>query len=73
MQMKFTPPKEYKNTQFSVDFSVLDRHVVLNESPYTSELTIPDDVPVGTYKVACTAKGSNWETSISQSLSFRVE
>ena len=75
MRIQFTPPAGYEKKAFSVSFSVLDKQVVVDKSPYAYELTIPDDVPVGDYEIDCSAMCKEWSegSSCRQAISFRVE
>lgn len=75
LQLKFTPPEEYNKKSFSVDYQVLDKTVTITNSPYIYEITIDNDVPVGSYIVYCSAMCEEWSegSSCKQSIRFRVE
>lgn len=75
LQLKFMPPEDYKNKSFSVDYQVLDKTATITSSPYIYEITIDDDVPVGSYVVYCSAMCEEWSegSSCKQSIRFRVE
>lgn len=75
LQLKFTPPEGYNKKSFSVDFQVLDKTATITSSPYVFEITIDNDVPVGSYIVYCSAMCKEWSegSSCKQSIRFRVE
>lgn len=76
LQLKFTPPEEYKKNKFTVNFQVLDIDTNVVNSPYIYEITLADDVPVGTYIATCSAMCEEWNeqsSSCKQSIAFRVE
>lgn len=75
LQLKFTPPKEYKKRKFQVEFQVLDVVINVTESPYTYEIAIPGDTPVGSYVAFCSAMCEDWTegSSCKQHIAFRIE
>ena len=75
MQLKFTPHEKYEKETFTVNFQVLDKKRQVNYSPYVYELTIADDVPVGTYLANCSAicELGSYKQTIKISILFRVE
>lgn len=75
LQLKFTPPEDYKKDQFTVTFGILDVNPIVKVSPYIYEMKIEDDVPVGSYIATCSAICEKWSegSSCTQSIRFRVE
>ena len=78
MRIQFLPPN--KNA-YRVRIKVLDIDTTIEKYPYIYEMTIPDDVPVGSYMVICSAQsysvGENntYNNTIckEQSVGFRIE
>lgn len=75
MQLKFTPPEKYENTKFTVNYQLLDINTLIRNSPYIFEMTIADDVPIGSYYIYCSAMGEDWDNQSHciQTLDFRVK
>jgi len=75
MRLGFTPPKEYEKSKFSVVYEIFDIIATVTERPYEYELTVSEDIPVGTYSVTCSAMCEKWmdSSSCSQTMTFRVD
>lgn len=75
LQLKFTPPDDYKKKKFTVRYKLFDLDIEVHQSPYIYELIIPEYIPIGSYLVVCSAMCEDWDdqSSCTQAISFRVE
>lgn len=75
LQLKFTPPEDYKNRKFTVRYNCLNLNIQVSKPPYIYEITIAENIPTGLYVANCSAFCEDWDeiSSCKQSIKFSVE
>lgn len=74
IELLFLPPEKYENKDFDVDFYVFNQVYTVSEKPYILELTVDDNVAVGSSIVTCSAMCRIWQqqSSCKQGISVVV-
>lgn len=75
MQLLFSPPDKYKKEDFLVTYKILDIDTIISKSSYLFELTIDNEVPIGSYPISCSAMCDEWadNSSCVQTVLIRIE